>query len=743
MILQNKSSHFPSLSCDAHFDFLKPSESSRQSQSQSTNDQVESENEGCRETNPWPLIVRVMGFFIIKSSLDDFPYTFASAMKELDVLMELDDTKLKAAVETYQLIGSARSRPFRTLQAVSVFIFVIDNLINNTEAKDSNNKKDPQQIALAQLALASTFIFMGRLVDRCLNAYLLDSCPLLPAILVFVEWLVDIIDEAEIYETDERCTSAISYFFGALLELLWQLDRNRVDVKALSSTALWEDYELRGFAPLAHSHLSREFSSNWGYSSSSESEFECRALRIINAAIKIADRPSSNCKWIFYNRSEKKFSTLEPKRPLDRNEIEKLESCCAVVEAKEAQQHCHYNPEEFEKLVDPPHLLGKPVALEEEEVILFKPLTRYNSAPPHGFFTGSDQMPPKEAGDPMVGADECLRRATSLLIAQVQGDPSTLHSDMTNFKRSKVLKWQEPLVTDMVSHAFLESPSSPGASSFGSSISAGPPSLNAWVPEQSSLSSERAMGKTYFTKHGLTPIEELASASLNDLSINGTEDSLKYSTTNSPAYSAPLPSAPFLPDGVGWFSGTQSTFSNHNRPSINRANHFYGVSQGSGNTNWAMSHQPVDHNPSNPGFVDGYTPFHCMTSSEWLHQYREHHNLQQPISNAWPAHSYAAGSTRNINGDDITRSHLLDQWASPMSPGPSIYEESQPFPPSFPPIYGTDQQRREKLILGYQRASPYLCGPGNESASLLQYLKEKEWLLRQDPTLRGPTYMGS
>jgi hypothetical protein len=62
--------------------------------------------------------------------------------------------------------------------------------------------------------------------------------------------------------------------------------------------------------------------------------------------------------------------------------------------------------------------------------------------------------------------------------------------------------------------------------------------------------------------------------------------------------------------------------------------------------------------------------------------------------------------------------------------------------PGFPPVHGTDDQRN-KFFYGYQRPNPYGCGGVNEPEPLLQYLKEKEWLLQQDPTFRGPTYMGS
>ncbi|KAF2297728.1 hypothetical protein GH714_002469 [Hevea brasiliensis] len=212
----------------------------------------------------------------------------------------------------------------------------------------------------------------------------------------------------------------------------------------------------------------------------------------------------------------------------------------------------------------------------------------------------------------------------------------------------------------------------------------------------------------------MPPFEEIASASLNDLSISDSENSVTSSgheaetmRNSSPAYSALLPSAPFLPDD-------------------------------------ASSHQPLDYGLGIPGLMDGYPPVRRMTSSEWLRQYRENHNLERTTNHARPVHSYVAVNTGNFYGHDTSRSGLFDQFGAPLAAiNPLIYEERPPLHSGFPSVYGTVDYRREKLYPGYQRPRPYGCGAVNEPEPLLQYLKEKEWLLQQDPTLRGPTYMGS
>ncbi|XVE51358.1 hypothetical protein DITRI_Ditri02bG0033900 [Diplodiscus trichospermus] len=743
---RNRSCHLNSISSEAHFDFLKPTETSdalvkSQSSRNISDCDLEGEHDKFEGTNFWPLLIRTLSFFFLKSSLDDFLCAFASTMRVLDIMMASDDRKLRAMLESYQLMDSARTGPFRALQAVSIFIFVFHNLVNSPEIKGSKDGKNKQHLELIQLALSATFIFMGRLVDRCLKANTSDSCSLLPSVLVFVEWLVSMLDEVEAYGVDEKTKNSISYFFAAFIKVLKQFN---VGVEVLSDerTALWEDYELRGFAPLAQIHVSLDFSNNWDKIDNYERGIESRIKRIINAAMKIANRSNGSYKWISYDSLGRKFYVKDINVMPEKTESGKVESNSGVNvnglhrHVCEASKECEIIASEnvSNHAVD-----GKSFALEDEEVILFKPLTRHNSAPLYGKINNlRDPASPNEMEE-TIPSDECLRRATSLLIAQNQGhgDTSDFDSDLSNFRRSKPYKQQEPFVKDTTPFSFSEVP-----------ISAGPPSLSGWVLNRGSLSSSEN-GRIDVTRQSLSPIEEMATSSLSELSIGKTEDSV--TTTGSEAstnhYSPPAPSAPLLPDDAAWFNGTQSLLSEVKSSGyINKPENFYDASRVSGYPNWSPDGQ-LNYGSPIPGFMDKYPPFSGMSSSEWLRQYRESRNLDRANSHAWPVNYYAPGNLRNFPTPDASRFGLFDQYGVPSVSNPTIYTESPVLHPGFPLLYGVEEPRREKLFHGYQRPSPYVCGAVTELRDdpqpLLQYLKEKEWLLQQDPTLRNPTYMGN
>lgn len=616
----------------------------------------------------------------------DLEAAFASTIQQLEYVMELDDVSLNDALKTYRFMNPSRSGPFIAIQAVSVFIFLVQNLIESPAQKASDDNGIDQQNLPVQYAIAAMFIFMGRLVDRCLESAKTDSCPLLPAVLVFSEWLMSFLAREEGLRANEMSRGAMSYFFRSFVRLLNLLNSKSGEVN-FQGCALWEDYELRGFSPTAKSQASLDFSYNSEYIDSFHSGNVYRVSRIIISGMKIAEWPLGSQMWFTYDETWKEF-------------------CHAVNVAEE------FKNREVEESSSKNSVHGRSVISEEEEVILFKPLTRYNSAPVSKLVIPQSVTNEEASSDQTAPSDERLRRANTMLPTQSQG-----------WNESPTSRTH---VTNEVASSFRELP-----------MSSGPPSLNAWVLDGKSsvFDKERANN---VTKMRLPPIEE----TLADLSI-GLTSTAESSITSyghesvitdhpSPTYSAPVPSAPLLPEDAVF--GVPENY--------------HGMQPGRIHSNWAAPGFSQVSAPGLTGFVDVYPLSHPMTSSEWLRQFRELNNVHQDYGPRWQSPNF-------YHGVSIPQHDPLNAWGNATATVNTtpfaldqmfVYPNHQPQQPGFLPIYGSDEPNmRDRVSYGYPRMSPYGCGTTMDDRvdqeTLLHYLKQTEWRRQQkDPNLRGPTF---
>ncbi|QHO14830.1 hypothetical protein S245_032132 [Arachis hypogaea] len=756
---KNRSSHMQYTSSEVCFDFLRSlgrisEETKEQYKGDSPNySKFEGESNHFADTKLWSLMVRTISFLFITSSLEEFPIALASTVVELDKLMELEDIELKNMLESYRQMDLARRGPFRALQVVSMLIFSLKNLLDKLEKNESEDKNDKH---LMQLALAAAFSFMGRFTERCLKASSLNHCPLLPSVLVFVEWCSSTLDSAEACATDQTSKRAISYFFHVFVQLLNQLNVNRKKTKKLlDNTPLWEDYELRGFVPVSPSHFSLDFSGNWEHIDNFESGIELRTERIRVAGMKIARRSNNLQKWITCDESGNKFYVASSDEDHSKKGTEKVETGSNSTSDKHLNQQINKDAAaEQGKLIAKDSLSssgsnGKSSAVEEEEVILFRPLTRYNSAPSYPSISTDEQTSPKDKDEQNTSSDDCLRRATSLLMAQnpAQNDPWEFHATLSNFRSDKSFKQQEPSTKESNAYTSSEAP-----------ISAGPPSLSAWVLDRGSFSINRNNGTNCLAQHRLQPIDEIATSSLASISINNkTENPVTTILANessnfhpsSATYSVPnpMPSAPLLPDNAAWFtnlqSGSQVYPSNQSPPPPPSAYQ-----------DWSSAYGPPGYDPRFPAFTNGYTPPGRMTSSEWLRWYRESYKPEKANNYVQPTHmnTPGPGNHGNLLYHENYRFNQFDRWGNPIPLPSNQYTNMEP--PGPPPLqpgfltsaYGASEQKAS-LFNNFQRPSPYGCGAvtdmRNEPQSLLEYLKEKELRLQRDPNLGGPTFMGN
>ncbi|CAA7015734.1 unnamed protein product [Microthlaspi erraticum] len=584
---KNRSSPLQSLSADAQFNFLNPSERNVPVKDRDFSQAMAGDD-------LWPLVVRTISFFFLKSSFDEFGCTFASTMRELDAAFAADDRNLAAMMESYQVMDTARKGPYRILQLVAVFVFIFHNLAEFNEP----DKAKEEEVKPRNLALTMVFTVMGRVVERCLKTSPLDSCPLLPALLVFLDYLPILLHKAEEEEEeckfDEKSEAAISYFFDKLADFLNRLKLRGENCSAEMMVALWEDHELRSLAPLARVQVLLDFSSHMDLRESFDRGKELRLQRIVNSAIKITSRQQKkgSQKWLFFDKQGTRFYTSSGEKlceeELFHGNGEGSNRECVTLGTAEII------PSENEKSVP----------AEEEEVILFKPLVRCQSAP---IYSSGIAMKPLSSdtttsGNQKTSSDESLRRTSSLIVN---------HSPQNTLSES--FSFMQGLKDTDEKHLNIEE----------GTVSGRPPSLSAWVVDKNKENGRFGLSK----QNGLSPIDETGPiTSFDSLSISSSAEDPASS------YSPPTPSAPLLPEDASWF---------HNGGSTNKAESFYDQTR----------------------FMKPYTnpPLLGISSSEWLRRYRESRNLG-------PAYSYQAQGTNNLKNflaKGSSKFSLLAKYGTP------------------------------------------------------------------------------
>ncbi|KAL5730415.1 hypothetical protein ACHQM5_003237 [Ranunculus cassubicifolius] len=706
---KNRSSHLRSLSSMVTFNFSKPSESrteQRKGQSSDSffNGQLRNPigDDLTEGTELWPLIVRMMSYFYVKPSLEDFPFIFGSTIRELEVLLLRDDARLKIALESYQHLDVSRTGPFRVLQLVCILIFTIHTLSESSTQQNAKQVKYMQQTSLIQRAFTITFIFMGRLVNRCITADPIRSSPLLPGILVFVEWLASNLDKLEKYATDGKCESAIDYFFTTLVDLLNKIDGETSETESNDSIILWEDSELRGFSPISRVHGSLQYETHQEMENGFEDKnlSRVRICRIIAAAMKTVNKPIGSQKWTSHEKALRKFNATESKELTGKRELVATEAGLDL-KARELQEQAPvpYDVREASSVSSGVKKLDRqesspagkkldaqessPVE-EEEEVILFKPITRCNSEPFHLPVTTSSQIP----------SEGILHRQLSLELPKHEiCTDATSYSSKSTSPRNKPL-WEEAIPEDSVMDSFSEPTESPRFRELSSMLAgtpspAGPPSLSAWVlnkdnfeipvskqqpPSPSSHLTGLSIGKTEPSKQNSAPAPHVMHAPLK-------------SSAPAPSYMPPVPSAPLLPEDAPWFNGNSS----------------YPV-PAYGNLVSTPNFEPYI-----PSYIDGYIPYSAQANStQWVHQYEV--NVDQPRDMVPP---------------------------NPTFLYPLRRLENLPFYPNLVTV--GEGHKMERLYPAYPGPSPYAAANNLrvEQQLLLKYLKEKERHLQQEAQLGG------
>ncbi|KAK9152801.1 hypothetical protein Sjap_000281 [Stephania japonica] len=667
---KNRASHLHTILNEAAFNFLKPSErSTAQFKAESNGSMVQmsgdSDDTSSDKTGLWSLIVRMIGFFYINSSLEEYPIIFGSVIRELEAMLSTDDVTLTDALESYQRMGIARMGPFRIIQLVAILIYTIHTLGENSKLQKRQNMRYMQQPELIKLAVASAFI-----------------C------------------RADTYTTDEKCANAISYFFSDFVDLL-NYFTCAVD-EAQHFIALWEDNELRGFSPIAQSHQMLIFS----------------------------------------------------------NSLQEAEEQNEVGVAKDEPNKVDEN--------------GNSFPAEEEEVILFKPITRYNSAPIYMPATTENDEPSSSIWEFKAPLEERLNRGSSFPENQFFFDSSSFLSNVTTSCSSKAF-WQEPIPEDSEIDSFPDHSTDFGAEDTKPDLLpsvAGPPSLNAWVLNRENSGfrkggviqesnkcqagndvgvaslplADLSIGETTVGQQdaGITPSSPAfrlpcGSSSVGDSLIHPHYSSESVHHSAAP-YMTPVPSAPLLPENASWYnvgsySYDECSESENVAGKVDFSQVYLSIISG--------NQDPSNYDLRSPRFTDACSPIPGRTSSpQWSTQYHGNLNINRKHNGGLPFHPYTLTYLGSLHDKDVS-SFASDRLVmNPSVTYPLQHVEGSSLGPGWhASTPAANEQMRDKLF-HHEFQKPTANGFGalqelmSDRQGLLRYLKEKEW--RAEAQLGGP-----
>jgi protein SMG7 len=326
-------------------------------------------------------------FFFFAWSSDLFAFCFSSLETFVEVLSMVKSDLLEllssGPKEEYNFDSSAEDNGLVIVRLISILIFTIHNV--NREAKLESYADILQRSVLLQNAFTAIFDLMGLVIKRCTQLNDPLASFLLPGVMIFLEWLACHPDFATGIEVEEHQAAARLFFWENCISFLNKLLSNGtmpIDVdgedacfsnmssydesETSNRLALWEDFELRGFLPLAPAQLILDFSRKQSVTSDvGVKEKKACLQRILYAGKALVSLVRVGQQGMYFDSESKKFAIgAEPQTAHSFEVAASLEMSLNVSGQK------YPAVEKLSVEQTPLYMDGE----EEDEVIIFKPL---------------------------------------------------------------------------------------------------------------------------------------------------------------------------------------------------------------------------------------------------------------------------------------------------------------------------------------------------------------------------------
>lgn len=350
--------------------------------------------------------VRLNGILFTRTSLETFPEVNSCVLGGLEQLFGFKSEGFNTSFLSAG--GIWASGPNVILQLVTILIFTVHNVNWNPDTYQPTYSEILQRSVILQNAFTATFECAGYLMQQCAGTDDTSTSPLLPGLLVVMEWLAGRPEMAIGTEVGEKEGHARVFFWRQCVNVLNRLleEEVRDDEKGSLSGAfgslslkpsreeseraflLWEDYELRGFTPLLPVQSDLDYSKRPTVGLGSKKERDARIRRLIKAGKAISITLEGNEKGIQYDSETDRFHVAgekhrrEPKQNVLGVPVEDSTMADALKENMDVRpfrdpnvKHLVLNPGKDKESKEFP--LIKPSSGEEEdEVIVFKPLEK-------------------------------------------------------------------------------------------------------------------------------------------------------------------------------------------------------------------------------------------------------------------------------------------------------------------------------------------------------------------------------
>ncbi|KAJ6804009.1 protein SMG7-like [Iris pallida] len=392
--------------------------------------------------------VRLNGILFTRTSLETFGDILSSLVKDLlELLSSGHEEELNFGTD-------AADSGLVLVRLMAILIFTVHNV--NRETEGQSYAEILQRTVLLQNAFTAIFEFAGHIMKRFIEVHNAESSFLLPAILVFIEWLACHPDIAAGSDVEEKQSNARSFFWNQFVTFMNKLmlsglvsvdgdedetcffDMSRYDEGETSNRlALWEDFELRGFLPLVPAQLILDFSGKHSFESDGNNkERKSRVQRVIAAGRTLTNVVQVDQKAMYFDPHHKKFiigvnppvfddymHTGLPDRPQSRviNKESQVESTVNHGLSELSTVNHGMTPKKTQLYVD-----GE----DDEEEIVFKPTV--GEKPPNG------NMPIQMAYEPIQPARISSRNdwasygtEVSAPVSSIQM-PNVVHASLLN-----------------------------------------------------------------------------------------------------------------------------------------------------------------------------------------------------------------------------------------------------------------------------------------------------------------------